>query len=59
MNKEEKEFEIRSIISWMVGYVSVMKGNERLKEEVKRLAKIEGVSTEVLELNLEKKEIAK
>jgi len=56
---EENEFEIGSIISWMVGYVSVMKGNERLKEEVKRLAKLKGVSTEILDLASEKKEMAK
>ena len=40
--------EIKSITSWLVGYVSMMEGHELLKTNIKRLENILGLDSEFL-----------
>jgi hypothetical protein len=37
---KEKEFEIRNIVAWLSGYIGVMEGHKRLKEEIIKLEKL-------------------
>lgn len=37
MNRKVNDIEVISVINWIIGYVSVIQGHERLKEEVMRL----------------------
>jgi hypothetical protein len=35
--EKTKELEIKDIVAWMSGYISVIEGHERLKEEMLKL----------------------